>query len=188
LPKTKNDKDIVWRGLTNYPECIGVMHFNSQGFFNMPVSTSRFLLVLVTLGAACAFAGPAYADEGSAAPQDIRAPLINPYPQGAGGDDMFLGVRKDGPASQDTAAPVWQAAAGASVEYVLALWSEQGGVAFLWNTEEKFSVPRDLRLEGGYAEAVAALLEQFERQKIKPVGRLYEDQPGGQKVLVVEGS
>ncbi len=80
----------------------------------------------------------------------------------------------------------WSAAQGQSIRLILQEWSELENVELIWNNRNEFSVLDSVELEAGYAEAVSALLDQYQNDQVRPVARLHLDNETGKRTLLVE--
>jgi hypothetical protein len=80
----------------------------------------------------------------------------------------------------------WRALKGASLQDVLGLWAEGAGVRLIWLPVDSFAVQRSLSQEGPFEPALQALLEQFDGQATRPIGRMYREPGTNDMVLVVQ--
>ena len=80
----------------------------------------------------------------------------------------------------------WRALKGASLQDVLGLWADGAGVRLIWLPVDSFAVQRSLSQEGPFEPAVQSLLEQFDGQAKRPVGRIYREPGSNNLVLVVQ--
>lgn len=80
----------------------------------------------------------------------------------------------------------WRALKGASLQDVLGLWAEGAGVRLIWLPVDSFAVQRSLSQEGPFEPAVQSLLEQFDGQAKRPIGRIYREPGTNDMVLVVQ--
>lgn len=121
--------------------------------------------------------------EGQAMAQNWAKPDVV-RPNGA---DIMAGGSNAAPAKSASQNMRWRALKGANLQDVLRLWTDGAGVGLMWLAEADFPVQRSLSLEGNFETAVQTLLEQYEGQTSRPVGRVYRE-PGSQSlVLVIEG-
>lgn len=103
------------------------------------------------------------------------------------GADIMAGGSNAAPAKNANQNMRWRALKGANLQDVLRLWTDGAGVGLMWLADANFPVQRSLSMEGNFETAVQALLEQYDGQTSRPVGRIYRE-PGSQSlVLVVEG-
>lgn len=131
-------------------------------------------------------------------PQNIRTPLINPYPRKSperGDMEQMAKEAEQKPVRRERKVPsavpayeTWDATDGQSLETVLRNWSSLANVELIWDVGGQFETPQTMSLEGRYEDAVRLLLEQFEDREIRPLGSLHINQEGGKKILVVEAS
>ncbi|MFK7839241.1 MAG: TcpQ domain-containing protein [Bdellovibrionales bacterium] len=78
------------------------------------------------------------------------------------------------------------ARSGNSLEDVLRRWSQQARIGFLWKTTQRYAVKDDVSMANGkYAESVQALLDQYNDDKVRPVGRLHVDPVTGNRTLTI---
>jgi hypothetical protein len=82
----------------------------------------------------------------------------------------------------------WRALQGTDLRKVLKRWSIKNNVDFVWQSPETFLLPKSMKANVGYNQAVALLLSQFEGQPVRPVGQLNIDPDTGQKSLIVKTS
>lgn len=102
------------------------------------------------------------------------------------GADIMAGGSQTAPAKSASQNMRWRALKGANLQDVLRLWTDGAGVGLMWLADANFPVQRSLSMEGNFETAAQALLEQYEGQASRPVGRIYRE-PGSQAlVLVVE--
>lgn len=80
----------------------------------------------------------------------------------------------------------WRAPKGADVRNVLELWARQSSVDLLWEGDESFPVRQSLSLQGDFPAAVRSLLEQYDEDAVRPVGRLYRDPQTGRYTLALK--
>lgn len=80
----------------------------------------------------------------------------------------------------------WRALGGTSLEQTLRVWAQESDVELMWMAEHDFSVVKPVSLQGSFESAVSNVLEQYEDDNPRPVGRLYNDSSAGKKVLLVE--
>lgn len=80
----------------------------------------------------------------------------------------------------------WRALKGASLQDVLTLWADGAGVRLIWLPVDNFAVQRSLSQEGPFEPAVQSLLEQFDGQGTRPIGRIYREPGTNDMVLVVQ--
>lgn len=82
----------------------------------------------------------------------------------------------------------WSAPAGASLQGVLALWAQQEGIEFVWQSSQNFALKRGINSGSSFEAAVQAALEQFTNETVSPTARLNTDPATGQRVLFVFSS
>jgi len=82
----------------------------------------------------------------------------------------------------------WSADAGESAYQVLKEWSDRAGVDLIWDSQFLVNVRDGLSVDGGYEEAVAALLEQYSGLYAGVEGTLYLDDRSGRRVLHIQTS
>lgn len=80
----------------------------------------------------------------------------------------------------------WRAMKGNSLREILELWSAQENIDVMWYADRDFSVQKSVSAQGAYEQAVLGLLEQYEKEGERPVGRIYNDAARGKRVLLVE--
>lgn len=80
----------------------------------------------------------------------------------------------------------WFATNGASLEAVFRAWAETEGATLIWQADNQFAVPKSFNEKGGFEDAVATVLTQYENKKVRPVGQLYKNPVSGEKVLVIK--
>ena len=118
----------------------------------------------------------------------VVSEVVQEKPVSAGNDLTKIKILpSSGYAPQNVAAQSFypSANAGESLEDVLRSWSQAEGVGFLWKTTMRFDVPKTVSSKGDYAGSVAALLEQFGTQDVRPVGELYVDPVTNFKTLTI---
>jgi hypothetical protein len=91
------------------------------------------------------------------------------------------------PATQaaPSVSPAWQAQAGEEVRSVLARWSAQAGVDFVWDSPENFVALSPVLGGDSYESSVQALLDQYMNSATRPVAQLYKNPQTSAPVLVV---
>ncbi|MBI4031750.1 MAG: TcpQ domain-containing protein, partial [Proteobacteria bacterium] len=80
----------------------------------------------------------------------------------------------------------WRAMKGNNLHEILKLWSAQENIDVMWYADTDFTVQKSVSAQGSYEQAVLGLLEQYEKENIRPVGRIYNDAALGRRVLLVE--
>lgn len=81
----------------------------------------------------------------------------------------------------------WRAANGSNLKDILAVWANKEQARLVWMAGKDYQVPKNVSTQGDFESAVSGLLEQYQGEAMRPVGRIYRDPQSGQKVLVVEG-
>ncbi len=94
-------------------------------------------------------------------------------------------VKKDA-AYSATIRKRWRTMRGANLREVLDVWATHSNTKLIWMAGQDFSVHRSLSLQGTFSTAVLSILEQFNEEKIRPVGRMYRDPQTGGMVLLIE--
>lgn len=92
----------------------------------------------------------------------------------------------DGMVASSSTLSGWSARAGQSIRLILQEWSERENVELIWNNRNEFSVLDSVELSSGYAEAVSALLDQYQNDQVRPVASLHVDNDTGERTLLVE--
>lgn len=80
----------------------------------------------------------------------------------------------------------WRVMKGGGLEGVLGVWSQSVNMRLIWKTDQSYSVPQSLSMQGTFEEVVQAVLEQFPADGPRPVGKIYLDPSSRQKVLLIE--
>lgn len=80
----------------------------------------------------------------------------------------------------------WRAMNGASLQDALKIWADEANVELMWMAGRDFPVTRSISMQGSFESAVLSLLEQYEGADPRPVGRIYNGQEAGRRVLLVE--
>jgi hypothetical protein len=80
----------------------------------------------------------------------------------------------------------WRAVKGADLHDILSSWTAGSGVKLIWKPAQDFAVQRSISMSGDFATAVQLMLEEYNDQTVRPVGRLYHEPGTSQMVLVVE--
>lgn len=80
----------------------------------------------------------------------------------------------------------WSASAGENAYDVLMQWSRSAGVDLIWDSEFLVDVRDSVDVSGGYADAVTALLEQYQGLRAGVEGVLYVDDQSGRKTLLIQ--
>jgi len=84
------------------------------------------------------------------------------------------------------ARPLYRTAqVGESLEDVLRSWSQAEGVGFLWKTTQRYGVVSSVSNDENYASSVGALLDQYDGQSVRPIGKLHTDPVTGFTTLSV---
>ncbi len=79
----------------------------------------------------------------------------------------------------------WLGLTGAPMSEVLKVWSEDAGVALVWQAERDYAMRSSVSKVGTYEEAVYAVLSQYNDSPVRPVGEMYRDPSTGQSYLIV---
>ncbi len=79
----------------------------------------------------------------------------------------------------------WRALQGTNLRKVLQRWSAKENIDFVWNADQQFLIKQSIKTMTDYNGAVAALIEQFKGQDIRPVATLNVDPDTGKKTLIV---
>jgi hypothetical protein len=82
----------------------------------------------------------------------------------------------------------WRAMHGAGLQEVLDVWTSQAHVNLLWMAGHDFPVMKSISAQGTFESAVQGLLEQYQGEDERPVGKIYNDPATGKRVLLVEVS
>ncbi len=80
----------------------------------------------------------------------------------------------------------WRVMKGANLQSILELWSQSAQAQLVWKAGQTFSMPESMAMQGTFEAAVEAVLAQFPRGQLRPVGKIYIDPANGQKSLVIE--
>jgi hypothetical protein len=80
----------------------------------------------------------------------------------------------------------WDAPAGASLQTVLRQWSGSAGIKLLWNSAQDFPLRNPVRASGTFESAVQSLLDQYENERVRPLGQLNIDPETGQRTLMID--
>ncbi len=80
----------------------------------------------------------------------------------------------------------WQAAQGDDLRSILTQWSRRKDVVLTWRASDEFKVRNGIDQSGDYESAVRSILEQYNGQDERPVGRIYKDSASGKNVLVID--
>lgn len=80
----------------------------------------------------------------------------------------------------------WRAMKGNSLRDILTSWARSENVRLLWGQSPDFSIKQSIALQGNFDMAVGALMAQYENDATHPVGHIYQDANGGQKVLQID--
>jgi hypothetical protein len=71
---------------------------------------------------------------------------------------------------------------------VLQLWAREAGVELVWDSAVEFPVKQTLNMQGDFESALEAMLEQYQGDTIRPIGRLHAPPGEGAKFLVIEAA
>lgn len=80
----------------------------------------------------------------------------------------------------------WRVMKGGGLQGVLGVWAQSANARLVWKSDQSFSVPESLALQGTFEAAVETVLAQFPAGQTRPVGKIYFDPAAQQKVLVIE--
>lgn len=96
--------------------------------------------------------------------------------------------RRAAPAGSSAAgaAGQWSASRGSSLQGVLQEWAGKAGVELLWYANSGYTLPKDINQGGTFESALQGLLQSYENNNNRPVGRLNTDPNSGRRVLVIE--
>lgn len=124
-------------------------------------------------------------------PQQAEGPLPEPTrpeftaPEPASGEEPGSGqvhaYYLDQPVSRD-----WRASEGQNIRDILETWSQEAGVKFVWEGRNQFAVLQTLDKNTTYENAVRELLDQYQKNEVRPVGQLHVDPATGERTLVVD--
>lgn len=90
------------------------------------------------------------------------------------------------PRSDVSANGRWMAPRGGSLQSVLQQWGAQQGVEVLWYANSGYTIKDNINQGGSFESALQTLLQTYENDNNRPVGRLNTDPGTGRKVLVIE--
>lgn len=79
----------------------------------------------------------------------------------------------------------WRALKGANLRDVLEIWSKNAGTDLVWMPEGDFAVKESVVRQGALEAAVLELLQQYDGDSGRPVGKLYSDPAMNRKVLLI---
>ncbi len=82
--------------------------------------------------------------------------------------------------------PRWRALSGANLREVLEMWSEHEGVALVWDAGKEFAVKESVSAQMTFENALLTLLEQYNGEGVRPVGRLHREPETGMRYLVIQ--
>ena len=80
----------------------------------------------------------------------------------------------------------FHAAPGAGVKNVLERWAHRQNVRLIWNADYNYPVKQAVSEAGSFDMAVQALLQQYDADKDRPVGRLNTDPITGKRLLIID--
>lgn len=106
-------------------------------------------------------------------------PLVTPKPVGQT-------AKADKPSHDMSDIQFWQAKGGDSLRNVLTAWGGKSAVRIYWSAPYDYRIPGDVSLHGSFADAVSALLKQYDNLEPRPIGRLHPNKPNGPAVLIIE--
>lgn len=130
-------------------------------------------------------AGDATADaEAGAAPQKAVTTLMQPPPTSGGKPRDILAPSGDAAAGADVEKR-WRAMKGASLHDVLEIWAKNADTELVWTVGGDFPVKKSVIRQGSMEAAVLELLQQYEDDKARPVGKLYNDPSMNRRVLLI---
>jgi hypothetical protein len=79
----------------------------------------------------------------------------------------------------------WKASRGANMRETLQQWAQDAGAELNWKTDDEFAALDDVKVEGTFEDAVAALLEQYQDNSLRPVGDLHISPATDKRVLTI---
>ena len=79
----------------------------------------------------------------------------------------------------------WRALRGTALHDLLAMWSREGGMSFIWDSKRSFIVKETFSLQSSYEQALTAVLSQYQGDSFRPYGKVYLDADSGQRVVVI---
>jgi hypothetical protein len=83
----------------------------------------------------------------------------------------------------------WRAGKGANIKEVLEVWAKYAGAEVIWKSDQDFVVKEPLVVEGSFEKAVMAVLYQYNEDKIRPVGEIYDaGGASGKAVFTIDSS
>lgn len=82
----------------------------------------------------------------------------------------------------------WSASAGNDLQGVLRAWSKAANVDFIWQSNYKFTLKRNVNNNAGYEAALQEVLNQFSADGLRPAAQLNNDPSNGQKTLLVDAT
>jgi hypothetical protein len=82
--------------------------------------------------------------------------------------------------------PAWTAAPGANLRSTITGWASRAGVSVLWRAPEDLKVKNALPASENFESAVQGVLDQYQNDSRRPVGRLNTDPQTGQRTLTIE--
>lgn len=124
--------------------------------------------------------------EGQMLARSWASPFVQPDKDAAPRQIMASAEGVSTAAAPAMAQHSWRALGGTSLEQTLRVWAQESDVELMWMAEHDFSVVKPVSLQGSFESAVSNVLEQYEDDNPRPVGRLYNDSSAGKKVLLVE--
>lgn len=86
---------------------------------------------------------------------------------------------------ENTSPRQWQALQGTNLRSVIQRWSARENIDFIWQADEIFIIKNSLRDARNFNEAVAALIAQFDNQKVRPVATLNIDPETNRKSVII---
>ncbi len=86
----------------------------------------------------------------------------------------------------------WEAKRGSNLRDVLEDWTDRTNYYLVWNSLEEYRVPKAIRHEGTFTQAVLRILQDAgdhpsirKDRRGRPTGKIYRDRDTGRRVLVI---
>ena len=80
----------------------------------------------------------------------------------------------------------WAAVKGNDLKAVVETWGAQQGLSVIWMADRSYTIQRSVNFQGPMNGALLRLLEQFDSEAQRPIGRIYNDPTAMGQVLVIE--
>jgi hypothetical protein len=91
------------------------------------------------------------------------------------------------PPANPNAAPLrWDAGRGMNLRETLDGWARRANANIIWKAKKDFRVHDSISALGSFEQAAQSLLEQYNNDKVRPVGHIYKDPESGKPVLLLE--